>query len=734
MVTRRNGASIRRRIFSAFLAVSILSLLVSGAIAAMGIFRLRDASNASNNLIGTQAAQSSGEALIRQALGDITALAGVKAQLIGSSLEDTVKTLTLLSELISDIYRNKENYRLIPFMHPKFHTDGGRQMQWILSPGMTAYTTGLEQDLVEAGILEETYLLGNMGVLYETVMRSNPNISSIYTTSKSGLNTGYDDKSLSKITKDDVSTHVVELRSEDVSWYQEPKRTLKPHITDTYLDRFGRGLTITMSAPYTDEDGALLGVVGLDMLIGDLVENVLNTTVGESGYAVLLKTYDSGDAMVIAAPGLNSSNEANMKAFLGESATATLEQMRSAQSGTVESMVAIGGKLTDVYIVWAPVPVTGWTYAIVLPSGEISAPSDNIQDLINGMTDGVVRDADMNVLRMFGMLAVLLMCAMGLVALVARNVSRKITGPITALIEDISAVSNGNFNYTSTIHTGDEIEMLSLSFENMAGELQDYIKNLAKVTADKERIATELNVATRIQASMLPCIFPPFPERHEFDLYASMLPAREVGGDFYDFFLVDNDTLAIVIADVSDKGVPAALFMVIAKTIIKNNACSCMRPGEVFAAVNNRLCENNEEGMFVTAFMGFYHIKTHQFVYVNAGHNQPLLLKSGGDYAFLTAKPNLVMAGMEGTVYKEHELTLEPGDSLFLYTDGVTEAVNRDLKLFSDARLLAAVNRCRTLPLKDQLAQVKKEIDAFADGAEQADDITMLALKINDPG
>ena len=228
---------------------------------------------------------------------------------------------------------------------------------------------------------------------------------------------------------------------------------------------------------------------------------------------------------------------------------------------------------------------------------------------------------------------------------------------------------------------------------------------------------------------MLPCIFPPFPERSEFDIYASMLPAKEIGGDFYDFYLMDEDNLAVTIADVSGKGVPAALFMVIAKILLRNSA-SGGGPGAVFAAVNNKLCENNDTQMFATAFMGYYNIPSGRFIYVNAGHNPPFMKKAGKDYEFLKTTPSLVLGFMKDTVYTEEEITLAPGDALYLYTDGVTEAMNAERDFFSEQRLLEALNNNRESQLKDLLSAIKREIDAFAGEAEQADDITMLALEI----
>ena len=279
------------------------------------------------------------------------------------------------------------------------------------------------------------------------------------------------------------------------------------------------------------------------------------------------------------------------------------------------------------------------------------------------------------------------------------------------------------------IHTGDEIQALSEAIKTMELEINEYIQDLTSVTAEKERIGAELNVATQIQADMLPRIFPAFPERTEFDIYATMNPAKEVGGDFYDFFLVDDDHLAVVIADVSGKGVPAALFMVIAKTLIKNHAQNKDCPGEVFTQTNEQLCEGNDAGLFVTAWMGILEISTGKFTYVNAGHNPPLLRHADGSFEWLKSRPGFVLAGMEGLRYRENVMELAQGDTLYLYTDGVTEATNGAQELFGDDRLQNALNEQPDLPVDDLLHKIKNDIDSFVGEAEQFDDITMLGLK-----
>lgn len=278
------------------------------------------------------------------------------------------------------------------------------------------------------------------------------------------------------------------------------------------------------------------------------------------------------------------------------------------------------------------------------------------------------------------------------------------------------------------IHTGDEIEKLSDSIKKMELEINEYIDNLTSVTAEKERMGAELNVANQIQASMLPCIFPAFPDRREFDIYATMEPAKEVGGDFYDFFLVDDNHIALVMADVSGKGVPAALFMVIAKTLLKNTTQSGLSPKEVLEKVNNQLCENNDAEMFVTVWLGILEISTGRMKCANAGHEYPAIRPRGGEYALVQDKHGFVLAGMEGVRYREYELKLNPGDSLFVYTDGVTEATNASNELYGTKRMLDALNLGRDTGCAGLLQTVRKDIDTFVGEAPQFDDITMLSM------
>ena len=311
-------------------------------------------------------------------------------------------------------------------------------------------------------------------------------------------------------------------------------------------------------------------------------------------------------------------------------------------------------------------------------------------------------------------------------------VKKKIVNPINKIRDTSKRMVENLENEESidiSVKTGNEIEELFDSFKEMYRDVKDYITQLSSVTAEKERIGAELDVAKHIQASMLPCIFPAFPEKSEIDIYATMEPAKEVGGDFYDFFMVDDTHLAIVMADVSGKGVPAALFMVIGKTLIKDHTTPGRDLGKVFTEVNQLLCESNSEELFITAFEGVLDLVTGEFVYVNAGHEMPFICKAGGDFEPYKIRAAFVLAGMEGMKYRAGSMMLEPGDKIFQYTDGVTEATNINNELYGMKRLGAILNKVKNGTPHDILPAVKKDIDSFVGEADQFDDITMLCLE-----
>ena len=306
-------------------------------------------------------------------------------------------------------------------------------------------------------------------------------------------------------------------------------------------------------------------------------------------------------------------------------------------------------------------------------------------------------------------------------------VNRLVVRNIYQINDSLSAITEGNLDTVVDVRSHVEFDDLSNDINTTVDTLKRYIADAAA------RIDAELAFAKAIQHSALPSVFPPYPGRKEFDIHAAMFTAKEVGGDFYDFYFVDDDTLAFLIADVSGKGIPAAMFMMQSKTLLKSCAESGMPIEQVFTTANEKLCEGNDAGMFVTAWMGLLNIKTGHVVFANAGHNPPLLRQNGGDFAYHRTRAGFVLAGMEGIRYRKFELQLQPGDTLYLYTDGVTEATDQAEKLYGEERLLGLLNRHQGESARAVCEAVKADVDAFVGEAEQFDDITMLCLTWHGP-
>lgn len=290
----------------------------------------------------------------------------------------------------------------------------------------------------------------------------------------------------------------------------------------------------------------------------------------------------------------------------------------------------------------------------------------------------------------------------------------------------LSQITDGDLNVTVDVRDNEEFASLSDDINSTVTTLKHYIDEAAA------RFDKDLEIAKQIQQSALPSVFPPYPNRKDFSIYASMNAAKEVGGDFYDFYLVDENHLAFVVADVSGKGIPGAMFMMTSKTLIKSFAESGLPVHEVLTNVNTQLCQNNEAGMFVTAWMGILDLQTGLIKFANAGHNPPLVKHKDGSYEFLKGKVNFVLAGMDMVKYKEQELQLQPGDEIYLYTDGVTEAHNSNNELFGENRLLESLNSTKGMSVEDICKKVKEDVDAFVCDAEQFDDITMLCVQLNE--
>ena len=313
--------------------------------------------------------------------------------------------------------------------------------------------------------------------------------------------------------------------------------------------------------------------------------------------------------------------------------------------------------------------------------------------------------------------------------------NKSIIEPIEKVSKETSrfAAENSKGEPLGTIGRYEVIQSLASSIDSMETDMVNYIDHLTAVTAEKERIGAELSIAALIQKDSLPAIFPPFPGRDEIDIYASMDPAKAVGGDFYNFFFIDDDHLALIIADVSDKGIPAALFMMVTNIVIHDRAQMGGTPAEILRYANDNISEHNRAEMFVTVWLGILEISTGRVIYANAGHEDPAICRSSGKFEMIKEKHGFVLGGMEGMKYADHELFLSKGDKLFLYTDGLPDASDCDSNRFTSGRMLDALNKYRDGSPKDILDGIRKSVNDFVGEAEQFDDLTMLCIEYRGP-
>ena len=506
-------------------------------------------------------------------------------------------------------------------------------------------------------------------------------------------------------------------------WYQEIKATGRSVFTDVYVGVEGYPC-ISCVAPYYDENG-FAGMAGISNNIATLYRQISINTIGDRGVNFILN--EKGEVILSSEKEGLLAASATPKDFqkYGETSLA-LEAACMTRGLSDVARITMGGR--EYYLAYAPIPDVGWSFGTLIERDVVVQPARDAKSYLLSRAEDFSASLQSFFWDNFLRTAVLLLVLLAVLFFVSRKISDRFVRPILALTAGVREISGGNLDKKLDVRTGDEIETLADSFNQMTDELKSYIENLAKTTAENERIETELSVAARIQAGILP---KKLPARSEFDLFASMEPAKEVGGDFYDYYFLDENHLMVTVADVSDKGMPAALFMVAAKTLLKDCALllgTVEQLSEVVARTNDRLSEANDEGMFVTVFTGVLDVGTGEFVYVNAGHNPPLVRRNG-TVDFLPTAKSPMLGVMEGLHFPVERLTLSPGDMLFLYTDGVTEAMNEKREIFTGERLHAALSAQPTGKTAEEiLAAVRGAVDAHANGAEPSDDVTMLGL------
>ena len=708
--------SIRQQVQRLLFLCSVVSLFLLGGIALLGMMGARETSLENGYEMGGKAAETVSSTLQQEAESRLQLLAAERASQIGLELQRIADRTELLRSEINWILSHEKDYQQRSISEPSRENEGKFVPQ-------LEFAAGLDRK----ALAQEIGLTANVQDLMMQLAMLNGEGTVISAASKNGFTISVDTNSAERFD----SPEAVAPRPFDGTsrpWYKLAEKQGRLTFTNVYMASFAHKLCIACAAPYQVQN-EFAGVVVMSTYLEKISQMVLNAqaetcfVVDNQGQILFYKD-DAGMIKDHLQTDMGFSTMSNM------SIKDAAGKMMDGQSGI--SNITIDGK--NFYLAYAPIKQTGWSFAAAVNANDVLDAEAQARKDVLAIASENVEDMDAHMTKVIFAMAVVIVLLIIAVSWQGRRMGERFVHPILDLSDGVREIASGNLDKKLDIRTGDEIEHLSICFNAMTDELQNYMRNLTQATAEKERIATELNVAANIQESMLPNIFPPFPERSDFDIYATMHAAKEVGGDFYDFYLLDDNHLLITIADVSGKGVPAALFMVISKTILKNFALTMTGNDDLAAVVsctNDQLCQNNDAMMFVTAFVGMLDIQTGKFVYVNAGHNPPLVYRhQTQQFTYMEVKRNFVLGGMEDMDYQAQELVLEPGDKLFLYTDGVTEALNETAELYGEERLKECLNGAgaEQLDLQNLLAAVQKSLAAHVGNAEQSDDITMMVL------
>ena len=652
------------------------------------------------------------DAVISQSMGSSTRM---EAYIANDLFEDLADTVKMLGDYAGNIFRAPESYATLSYALPDPAKEGEITIQLLTEAGL---------NVNDPALAEKLGLVANMSDMMKALY-ANGNVNSCYIALPEGAMLLADDHSAGKFNEDG-SLMPIPIRERD--WYRGAKETGRLFYTDVVQDVFTGQIGIMCALPVY-QGNRLAAVVGADLFLDNMSEAVAGTgkngaftfIVNQYGH-VVFSPLTEGSLRVhppMEAEDLRQSDEETLSAFVS-----------SALKGFTD-VTAVNVDGEAYYMTGAPVESVGWTVISAVSQATTRQPTDMLEQQYDSILSEAMAAFNGGLGHARTTILILLAVILVLGITGALVLSKRIVKPLGIMTERVQSLGGNNLQFfmEDAYRTGDEIEVLADAFATLSARTLQYVDQVQRVTAEKERIGAELSMATDIQASQLPRLFPAFPNRPEFDVYASMTPAKEVGGDFYDFFLVDDDHIGLVMADVSGKGVPAALFMMISRVLIKSHLQNGETPGEALENVNDQLCEGNDAELFVTVWLAVLEISTGKGIAVNAGHEHPALRRANGQYELVVYRHSPAVATLEGIPYKEHTFQLNPGDSLFVYTDGVAEATSADKELFGTERMLEALNRDPDAEPMGVLKNVMDGINAFVADAEQFDDITMLCLK-----
>ena len=642
----------------------------------------------------------------------------LQARVTDGMFHDRAVGVQLVADYAGELLQNPDSVPRTPWQRPDASHEGELFVKALFAEGLD-----------ESKVDDRLRILANMSDLMISVC-SAYNTDNIWFTLPEGATLMADTVPGNWIGGDGS---FLSYNATDRYWYRQAVEAGKLIFSDVEIDYRTGDLCVTCAMPAYDSDGTLLGVAGADIFLTDM-EDAIRRSAEKGGFLGVVNQ----DGHLIISPTEDGS-------FQVENSSEAID-LRTSKYGELAALVrdAMEGK-TDVrlvhalgdtyYAIGVPMKTVGWTLMAAYSQAEAEQPVRLLEEEYHSIQKEAVTAYRAESSRSKRFMWVSLFIVLLALLYGAYLLGKRIVEPLNTITRRISELSESNleFKMEDAYRTGDEVEALAQSFATVSRKTIEYLGAVKRVTAEKERISTELSLATRIQESMIPHIVPAFPGRKDFDIIGSMNPAKEVGGDFYDYFLIDDDHLCMVIADVSGKGVPAALLMMASKIILQSVAMLGGSPAEILTKTNVAICSNNEAQMFVTVWVGILELSTGTLTCSNAGHEYPVYKKPDGKFELYKDKHGFVLGGLEEATYREYEIHMEPGAKLFVYTDGVPEASNAAKELFGTKRMIEALNVHPDASCADLLNNVRGAVDDFVLSAEQFDDLTMLCLEYKGP-
>ncbi len=698
--------------------LTVTTLVVVAVVLFVTLFGLRSTFINSSEKAGKDAEVISSETVKRQIEDSLLQSATSKADLADKALKQFRISVQTVADTVTKMYENPDEYQQRGVALPEQKNDGKLAVQLLYSKKTVKSSESVKKELGLIANAQDTLYVEN---------KNDPNMVSNYIASKSGIMIQADYISAKKF---DENGNIMPYEADTRPWYVGASKTKKPFFTSLSRDAHTSGVGIMCGVPFF-KGKEFMGVAGAGMYLNELQKAVLDTKVGKDGYACMI----DGEGKVIFSSGGGETFTDNLDKVtdLRENDQKDLAELvtKAVKGEKGVTVLSLDGEMS--YVAYAPLETVGWTFFTIIPEKEVEAPTTSLLNSLENSKDRTVEESNSQIRFVFIILAAIFIILNLLAVLFSKKAGKILVKEVVVLTQKVENIKGDNLDFEWNGKSDDEIQVLAESFGSLTERMKRYITEITEITAKEERIASELAVATNIQGSMVPTNFDAYKDKKEFDLYASMTPAKEVGGDFYDFFMIDDDHIALVMADVSGKGVPAALFMAKAMTTIRTRTTTGGSPSEILSDVNDQMCEGNEAELFVTVWLVIINLKTGKGMAANAGHEHPALRHKDGQFELVKYRHSPAVATMEGMPFREHEFELLPGDTLYVYTDGATEATNASDELFGEERLTDALNINPDADPKELLKNVDDRISEFVAEAPQFDDLTMMAFTYHGP-